>query len=91
MKLPRVFKEHSLFFTLLVLFLVIAVLDLVNVDSMVYKTLCGAFSPVIASPCTDYYDVPIWQVYLSVAILAALYHVHGELKISNKHLASHKH
>lgn len=91
MKESRWVARHSLFIALLVLFLLIGALDILNVDSVVYKFLCTAFSPVTNSPCVDYYDVPIWQVYLSVAILAALAHVHGELRISNRHLAAHKH
>jgi succinate dehydrogenase hydrophobic anchor subunit len=86
MKVAQFVEKHSLFISLLVLFLIIGVLDIINVDSMVYKWICSLFSPVTNSACTDYYDVPIWQVYLSVALLAALYHVHVELRITNKHL-----
>ena len=86
MKISRFVEEHSLFISLLVLFLVIGALDIVGVDSTVYKWICSLFSPLTLSACTDYYDVPIWQVYLSVALLAALYHVHVELRITNKHL-----
>jgi hypothetical protein len=86
MKAMRFIGEHSLFISLLVLFLLIGVLDIVNVDRVVYKWICMFFAPGINSTCADYYDVPIWQVYLSVALLAALYHVHAELRITNKHL-----
>lgn len=90
MKDSRWVTKHSLFIVLFVLFLLIGFLDIINVDSMVYKSLCTAFSSITKSPCTDYYDVPIWQVYLSAAIVSALYHVHAELRISNKHLSSHR-
>ena len=86
MNFTQFVEKHSLFITLLVLFLIIGALDIVGVDSMMYKQICSAFSPITLSACTDYYDVPIWQVYLSVALLAALYHVHAELRITNKHL-----
>ncbi len=82
--------RHSLFIILFVLFLVTAALDIVNFDSFVYKAICGALSPFTNSPCTDFYDIPIWTVYLSLAIVAALTHVHGEIRISNKHLSSRK-
>ncbi len=85
------FRKHSLYIFLFVLFLVTAALDIVNFDSFIYKNICGALSPFTKSPCTDFYDIPIWTVYLSLAIVAALTHVHGEIKISNKHLSSHKH
>jgi hypothetical protein len=91
MKETRWIAHHSLFVVLLVLFLLIGALDILNVDAIVYRALCGALYSVTKSPCTDYYDVPIWQVYLSIAILAALAHVHSELRISNRHLAAHKH
>lgn len=84
-------RQHSLYIILFILFLVTAALDIVNFDSYVYKILCGVLSPFTGSPCTDFYDIPIWTVYLSLAIVAALTHVHGEIKISNRHLSSHKH
>lgn len=85
------FRHNSLYIFLVVLFILTAALDIVNFDSFVYKAICGVLSPFTGSPCTDFYDIPIWTVYLSLAIVLAVTHVHGEIKISNRHLSSHKH
>ncbi|EKD87216.1 MAG: hypothetical protein ACD_36C00189G0003 [uncultured bacterium] len=85
------FAHNSLYVFLFALFILTAALDIVNFDSFVYKTICGFLAPLTNSPCTDFYDIPIWTVYLSLAIVLAVTHVHGEIKISNKHLSSHKH
>lgn len=91
MKAGSVLRHHKLFFVFLVLFLLVGVVDMFNLDRLVYKALCEVVAPVSGSPCPPYYDIPIWNVYLSLAILAALYHVHDEIRVSNKHLSSHKH
>lgn len=90
MNVRDVVIHHRLFFVFLLLFFVVAAVDILNVDRFLYKAICDAVAPVSGSPCPPYYDIPIWHVYLSLAILAALYHVHGEIRISNKHLSSHK-
>jgi len=86
----KIIKKHKLFFVYLILFLVVATVDILNFDRFLYKDICEAVSSVSGSPCPSYYDLPIWQVYLSLAILAALYHVHGEVRITNRHLSSGK-
>lgn len=91
MNLGRVLRHHKLFFVFLVLFFLVGIVDIFNLDRFAYKALCDAVAPVSGSPCPPYYDIPIWHVYLSLAILAALYHVHDEIRMSNKHLSSHKH
>ena len=84
----EVIKQHSLFFVFLILFLGVAFIDLFNVDQAIYKAICDFASPVSGvSSCPTYYDIPIWNVYLSLAILAALYHVHGEIRTTNRHLS----
>ncbi|KKU87800.1 MAG: hypothetical protein UY16_C0018G0005 [Candidatus Gottesmanbacteria bacterium GW2011_GWA2_47_9] len=90
MKFKDVLVHHRLFFYFLLLFVVVAAVDLFNLDRIIYKVVCDAVAPVSGSPCPPYYDIPIWHVYLSLAILAALYHVHGEIRVSNKHLSSRK-
>ncbi len=90
MKLQQLVRHHRLFFVFFVLFLLVGVIDVLNLDRFCYKAICDAASPLSGSPCPTYYDIPIWNVYLSLAILAALYHVHDELKTSNRHLSSHK-
>ena len=80
---------HRLFFTLLALFFVVGAIDILNIDRVSYSFICKLAAPISGSPCPAYYDIPIWNVYLSLAILAALYHVHGEIRTSNKHLANH--
>ncbi len=90
MRGSRLVAQHSLSFFLLALFVVVGAVDLLNLDSAAYKGICTVFLPITGAPCTDYYDLPIWTVYLSVAILAALYYVHAEIKTSNKHLAAQK-
>ena len=90
MKLPEIIRYHRLFFTFLTLFFLVAVVDIFNFDRLLYSVICGLVSPVSKSPCTTFYDLPIWDVYLSLAILAALYHVHDEIRTSNKHLSSRK-
>lgn len=86
----NVFKDHRLFFIFLILFFLVGFVDMFNFDQIIYSTLCQLIAPVSGSPCPTYYDIPIWHVYLSLAILAALYHVHGEIRISNKHLSNRK-
>lgn len=91
MKLPELIRYHRLFFTFLVLFLLVAIVDIFNFDRLLYSAVCGLVLPISQSPCATFYDLPIWDVYLSLAILAALYHVHDEIRTSNKHLSSRKH
>lgn len=83
--------KHKLFFVFLGLFLLVGIVDIFNLDRLAYKSVCDLVAPVSGSPCPPYYDIPIWHVYLSLAILTALYHVHDEIRTSNKHLSSHKH
>lgn len=90
MDLKNLLIHHKLFVVYLILFLIVAAVDLFNFDRLAYKALCDMAAPISGSPCPPYYDLPIWQVYLSLAMLAALYHVHGEIRTSNKHLSSHK-
>lgn len=90
MKFISVIRYHSLFFIFLLLFFLVAIVDMFNFDRELYSAICGVVSPISKSPCATFYDIPIWNVYLSLAILAALYHVHSEIRISNKHLSSHK-
>ena len=89
-KLMGIVRYHSLFFVFLLLFFLVAAVDLLNFDRVLYSAICGLVSPISKSPCATFYDLPIWDVYLSLAILAALYHVHSEIRISNKHLSSRK-
>ncbi len=88
MKLQVLVAHHRLFFVFLGLFFVVGAVDILNLDRFSYKAICDAVMPVSGSPCPPYYDIPIWHVYLSLAILAALYHVHDELRLHN---SSHKH
>lgn len=90
MKAGDVFRHHKLFFFFLLLFFLVGTVDLFNVDRFAYKALCDLIAPVSGSPCPPYYDIPIWEVYLSLALLAALYHVHGEVRATNRHLSSRK-
>lgn len=90
MKWSTVFHQHKLFFVFLILFFVVAAVDILNLDRLMYKALCDLVAPVSGSPCPPFYDIPIWNVYLSLAMLAALYHVHGEVRTTNRHLSSRK-
>lgn len=90
MNIKNLLNHHRLFVVFLVLFLVVAAVDMLNLDRLVYKAVCDMFAPVSGSPCPAYYDLPIWQVYLSLGILAGLYHVHAEVRTTNRHLASRK-
>jgi len=83
-------RHHRLFFVYLILFIIVATIDLTNLDRVLYSTICGWASPVSHGVCPTFYDIPIWEVYLSLAILAALYHVHSEIRTSNKHLSHQK-
>lgn len=85
----EIVKRHSLFFVFLVLFLAVAFIDLFNVDQLIYRAVCDLASPISGvRACPTFYDIPIWNVYLSLAILAALYHLHGEVRTTNRHLSS---
>lgn len=90
MKVGDVFVHHKLFFFFLLLFFLVGSIDIFNLDRLAYKALCDWVAPVSGSPCPPFYDIPIWEVYLSLAILAALYHVHGEVRTTNRHLSSRK-
>ena len=91
MKVKELLRHHKLFVVFLVLFLIVGAIDLLNLDRVSYKALCEVVAPISgSSSCPPYYDIPIWSVYLSLAMLAALYHVHDEIRTSNRHL-SHKH
>jgi len=85
------FQQHKVFFVYLILFFIVSAIDIFNLDRISYKAVCDIVAPVSGSPCPPYYDIPIWSVYLSLAILAGLYHVHDEVRTSNKHLSSKKH
>lgn len=91
MSLGHLLKHHKLFFVYLVLFFIVGAVDMFNLDRLIYKAVCDMVAPVSGSPCPPYYDIPIWSVYLSLAVLAGLYHVHDEIRTSNKHLSTHKH
>lgn len=80
--------HHKLFFVFLILFVLVGAVDIFNLDRLVYKAICNAIAPVSGSPCPPFYDIPIWEVYLSVAMLAALYHVHDQVRTTNRHLSS---
>lgn len=90
MKEWKLFDQHKLFFFFLLLFLVIAAVDILNLDRFLYKALCDAVAPISGSPCPPYYDIPIWNVYLSLAILATLYSVHNEVRATRRHLSAKK-
>lgn len=90
MKVRDAITHHKLFFVFLTLFFVVGLVDILNLDRVSYKAVCDLVSPVSGSPCPPYYDLPIWQVYLSLAILAGLYHVHGEIRTTNRHLSGPK-
>ena len=90
MVLKKTFQRHHLFFVFLILFLIVAIVDLFNFDQRIYSFICQLALPISKGLCPTFYDIPIWDVYLSLAILAALYHVHDEIRTSNKHLSSHK-
>lgn len=81
------FVHHKLFVVFFLLFVVVAAVDMLNVDRLCYKAICDMASPVSGSPCPPYYDLPIWSVYLSLAMLAALYHVHDQVRATNRHLS----
>ena len=91
MSVKNLVRHHRLFVVFFILFLFVGAVDMFNLDRFIYKALCDAVAPFSGSPCPPYYDIPIWSVYLSLAMLAALYHVHDEIRTSNKHLFSHKH
>lgn len=90
MNLKNLVRHHKLFFVYLILFFFVGAVDMFNLDRLTYKAVCDMVSPVSGSPCPPYYDIPIWSVYLSLAVLAGLYHVHDEIRTSNKHLSSRK-
>lgn len=83
-------RHHKVFVVYLILFFVVSVVDIFNVDRLAYKAICDMVAPVSGSPCPPYYDIPIWHVYLSLAVLAGLYHIHDEVRTSNKHLSGKK-
>lgn len=91
MNITHLLKHHRLFVVYLILFFIVGAVDMFNLDRIVYKWVCDLIAPISESPCPAYYDLPIWNVYLSLAILAGLYHIHDEVRTSNKHLSSHKH
>lgn len=90
MVFKKTIKHHHLFFVFLFLFFLVAIVDLLNFDQLSYSFICQLALPISKSLCPTFYDIPIWDVYLSLAILAALYHVHSEIRTSNKHLSSRK-
>ena len=90
MNLKHLVSHHRLFLTFLVLCIVVAVVDIFNIDSMFYKNICAMAAPYIESSCVDFYDIPIWNFYLILAVLTALYHVHDEIRTTNKHLSAKK-
>ncbi len=91
MNFNHLIRHHKLFVVYFLLFLVVGAVDIFNLDRLVYKAICDWVAPISGSPCPPFYDIPIWSVYLSLAVLAGLYHVHDEIRTSNKHLSAHKH
>ena len=90
MKEVKFLIRHKSLYVLVFLFLVIALVDVLRLDSVVYKGVCELAAGLLGGGCTDYYDIPIWNVYLSVGIIAMLYHVQDEIKTSNRHLEGQK-
>jgi len=86
--MKKLFIHHKLFFIFLALFFVIGGIDLFNLDRILYKQICSLAFPFTNVPCADFYDIPIWNVYLLLAVLTALYHVHSEVRATNRHLSS---
>lgn len=83
-------RHHRVFVVYLVLFFVVSIVDIFNFDRISYKAVCDLVAPISGSPCPPYYDIPIWHVYLSLAVLAGLYHVHDEVRTTNRHLSRRK-
>jgi len=90
MNLKNLVSHHRLFVTFFVLCILVAVVDIFNIDSMFYKNICAMVAQYVKIPCVDFYDIPIWNMYLILAVLTALYHVHDEIRTTNKHLSAKK-
>lgn len=71
---------------LIIILLIISIfifVDLSNLDSSIYKQIC--FLLFFNKICPDFYDLPIWQVSVSIGTISAAYFAFIALTESNRH------
>ena len=79
-------KKHPLR-AILLLASVIVFVDLSNIDSVIHKVLCVSFGVLFKTFCTDYYDLPLWEVGVAVGTISAAYYAYAAIREANRRLA----
>jgi len=80
------YLEKEFFVVVGIILLLVAIIDFTNLDSLIYKNLC-VFSYGLGLKylkCTDYYDIPIWQVFIATGSLLTAYFAYSAVKFLKK-------
>lgn len=86
MKKFQFLSRHRLFLVILSIFGIVAFLDLSNLDRYLHKEVCLILGLFFDTTCTDFYDLPIWEVSVSFGTLAAVYFAYAAIEQSNRQL-----
>lgn len=73
MKRPQFLPKRKSPLVILIIFGVIAFLDLSNLDRYLHKGVCLALGVFFETVCPDFYDLPIWEVATTFGILVIAY------------------
>lgn len=77
MKLSN-FRKSNYLIVLAIILLVF--IDLSSIDSILYKNVCRVLSISFYVTCPDFYDLPFWEVTVSVGTIATAYFAFAAIK-----------
>lgn len=61
--------------------------DISNLDSVAFKWVCDLIKSFgFNSSCPDYYDLPIWEVSVTIGTMSAAYYAYAGIREANKRL-----
>lgn len=83
--MKKVFHENPILVIVIILVLV-ACFDFFNMDKNSYDFVCKLTNTIFKLTCSNYYDLPIWQVSATFGSLAALYFAYRAITQSNLQL-----
>lgn len=81
------FKPTKQVSTFLLLACSLIFFDISNLDSVVFKWACSVIKFFgFKTSCPDYYDLPIWEVSVTMGTLSAAYYAYAGIREANKRL-----
>src|SRR3989344_1651868 len=81
-----IFIQSKYKYLILLAFSILVFADLSNIDSFFYKYACGLLDIIFNLACPDFYDLPFWEVTVSVGTIATAYFALAALRQSNRQL-----